>query len=211
MIHAGFWVALFFLGCYHGINPAMGWLFAVALGLQERERRAVWAALPPIALGHIVSVSAIVTAAAVLSLAIPQRELRIGTAAILIGFGLYRAVRTRHFRWAGMRVGFWGLATWAFLMATGHGAGLMLLPFLIPTHANAMPGMAMPPAPIGPNPTLWIAAVAIHTLGYLAAMTLVAFVVYDWLGVGVLRKAWWNFDLAWALALVVSGIVILVL
>jgi hypothetical protein len=50
------WLALFGLGAYHGINPAMGWLFAVALGLQDKSRWAVLAAIPPIALGHALSI-----------------------------------------------------------------------------------------------------------------------------------------------------------
>jgi hypothetical protein len=199
------------LGCYHGINPGMGWLFAVALGLQERSRRALFAALPPIALGHVLSVSAIVAVAGIVSGAIPQLAMRIGAAAILISFGLYRIIRARHFRWAGMRVGFWGLAAWAFLMATGHGAGLMLLPFLIPINSQPVSGMNMPQTPAAPDPALWAAAVGVHTAGYLAAMILVAALVYDRLGVVVLRKAWWNFDLAWAVALIISGLVLLLL
>ena len=55
------WLTLFGLGAYHGVNPAMGWLFAVALGLQEKSRRGVLRAMPPIALGHTLSIGTIVS------------------------------------------------------------------------------------------------------------------------------------------------------
>jgi hypothetical protein len=201
MLHAWIWSALFALGCYHGINPGMGWLFAVALGLQEKSRRAVFAALPPIALGHVLSVGAVVALAAVAQRALPEIALRYGAAAILLLFGIYRLVRARHIRWVGMRVGFWGLAAWAFLMATGHGAGRMLLPFL----AGPMGGMSGVTVPPPLAPIVWVWAVAVHTFGYLLIMTLVAWVVFDRVGVRILRTAWFNFDLAWAFALIVSG------
>jgi hypothetical protein len=218
-VHGWFWPALFLLGCYHGINPGMGWLFAVALGLQEKDRRAVFAALPPIALGHVISVAAIVALAALAQRTLPAHELRYGAAGILIAFGLYRAVRARHFRWVGMRVGFWGLAAWAFLMATGHGAGLMLLPFLTSMgndgiHSVTMGGMGTtsggsPISAVSASLSVW--AVGVHTFGYLATMTIVALIVYDKVGVQIVRTAWFNFDLAWAVALVVSGVLMLLL
>jgi hypothetical protein len=151
MNHAGFWTALFLLGCYHGINPGMGWLFAVALGLQERKRRAIFLALPPIALGHVVSVLGIVAIAALAQATLPQTVLKYSAASILIAFGLYRSIRARHFRWVGMRVGFWGLAAWSFLVATGHGAGLMLLPFLLPLKVHNLQGMTMPGTSTSPT------------------------------------------------------------
>lgn len=213
MTHPWFWPALFLLGCYHGVNPGMGWLFAVALGLQERRRNAIFAALPPIAIGHVASVLAIVAIAAVAQTTFPQLYIKYGSAAILIGFGLYRGLRSRHLRWVGMRVGFWGLIAWAFLMATGHGAGLMLLPFLLPArdaslHAMNMPGissMVRTAVPLG----TWLLAVAAHTFGYLMTMTATALIVYDRFGVGILRTAWFNFDLVWAAALVLSGVIVL--
>lgn len=216
MPHAWFWIGLFLLGCYHGINPGMGWLFAVALALQEKSRKAIYFALPPIALGHVISVLAIVALAALIQLAFSAEFLRVASAGFLIAFGIYRAVRARHFRWVGMRVGFWGLALWSFLMATGHGAGLMLLPFL--THGpggnlhlmsmSGMPGTAVATTvPFG----LWLAAVGVHTFGYLVVMTIVAFIIYSVIGVHILRTAWLNFDLVWAVALVLSGIFMLVL
>ena len=213
MTHTWFWSALFLLGCYHGINPGMGWLFAVALGLQERRRSAVFAALPPIAIGHVASVLGIIALAALLQATLPQTYLKYGAATILIGFGLYRGLRARHFRWVGMRVGFSGLVAWAFLMATGHGAGLMLLPFLLPVGTKSLEQMRMPGMPVVATHSvpfeLWLLAVAVHTFGYLLTMTLVAVVIYDRLGLQILRTAWLNFDLVWAAALVISGVILL--
>jgi hypothetical protein len=213
-MHAGFWFALFLLGCYHGVNPAMGWLFAVALALQERNRRAIFVALPPIVLGHLFSVLGIVALAAVAKETLPQPYLKYGASIILIAFGLYRFISARHFRWVGMRVGFWGLAAWAFLMATGHGAGLMLLPLLLPFHATNLHPMSMPgmtpqasAVPFG----VWLLAVAVHTAGYVLAMTVSAIIVYDRLGIAILRTAWVNFDVIWAVALVLSGLILLFL
>ena len=218
MSHAWMWPALFALGCYHGINPGMGWLFAVALGLQEKSERAVIAALPPIALGHIVSVGSIVALVALAEETLPPDVLRYGAAALLITFGVFRLVRARHLRWVGMRVGFWGLAAWSFLMATGHGAGLMLLPFLSGvTQQGSFMNMGSMGAMHGANATqaaslaVLAGAVGVHTFGYLLTTTAVAWLVYTRVGVAILRSAWFNFDLVWSIALVVSGALILLL
>src|SRR2546425_10454601 len=125
------WLTLALLGAYHGINPGMGWLFAVALGLQERNRRAVLLALPPIALGHAISIGAVVLLVALGQRAFDPSSLRIVAASVLIAFGVYRLVRARHPRWVGMRVSFRDLVLWSFIMASAHGAGLMLLPILL--------------------------------------------------------------------------------
>ena len=216
MAHAWVWLVLFALGCYHGINPGMGWLFAVALGLQEKRRSAVFAALPPIALGHIVSVGAIIALAALAQRELSENAVRYAAAILLFSFGAYRLVRARHIRWVGMRVGFWGLAGWSLLMASGHGAGLMLLPFLVgqtggdPMHMGHASGMSSAAGAALP-PGLWVWAVAVHTFGYLLVMTAVAWAVYDWIGLQILKTAWFNFDLAWAVALIVSALLMLLL
>src|SRR5262245_9998148 len=106
----------------------MGWLFAVALGFQEQRRSAVWRALPPIAVGHALSVGLIVALVALIHAGIPDEALRWIAALVLVGFGVFRLVRARHPRWVGMRVGFGDLTLWSFLMAAAHGAGLMLVP-----------------------------------------------------------------------------------
>ncbi len=118
------WLVLFGLGAFHGLNPAMGWLFAVCLGLQERRRAAVLSALPPIALGHALSAGLVVAAVGLLRQRIPPEMLEYSAAAVLLGYGVYKLLRSRHPRWVGMRVGFGDLTLWSFLMASAHGAGL---------------------------------------------------------------------------------------
>jgi len=210
------WLAVFGLGLFHGINPAMGWLFAVALGLQEQKRAAVLRALPPIALGHALSIGIIITVVLLARVAVPPRTLKIAAAAILFGFGLFRLLRSRHPNWVGMRVGFGDLTLWSFVMASAHGAGLMLVPFFLPSaageeshHHEAHQMHAWAFANFS-APSLLIAAVVIHTLGYLVITALVAIVVYENLGVAILRHAWFNIDLLWMLALMITGVFILV-
>ena len=210
------WLALFGLGAFHGINPGMGWLFAVALGLQEQRRSAVWNALPPIAIGHALSVGLVVALIAAIHASIPQQALRWSAAAVLIGFGIYRLIRARHPRWVGMRVGFHDLVLWSFLMASAHGAGLMLVPVLLgatdessDVHAAHNGHAGGHGAALGLLNHPWLATIAVivHTLGQLLVAGLVAMVVYEKLGVRILQRAWFNFDLVWAVALIVSGIV----
>jgi multisubunit Na+/H+ antiporter MnhC subunit len=199
------WIILFLLGCYHGVNPGMGWLFAVALGMQEKSSRAVLGAIIPIGIGHAVSIGLVVALAGFAELHYSHASIKIAAAAILFGFGAYLLIRSRHLRWVGMRVGFWGLALWAFIMASGHGAGLMLLPIV--THDSAMAGMNMPA--VAPSAAALIGAVAVHTAGYLLVMTAIAFLVYEKLGLAMLRRGWLNFDLIWAVALIITGVVML--
>ena len=112
------------LGAFHGINPGMGWLFAVALGMQERRQTAVWRALIPLTLGHGLAIGAVVLVAVAAGVAVPAASLKLPVAVALVALGVFRLVRHRHFRGGGMRVGVWGLTVWSFLMATCHGAGL---------------------------------------------------------------------------------------
>jgi hypothetical protein len=200
---------------FHGINPAMGWLFAVALGLQEQKRAAVLRALPPMVLGHALSVGIIIAVVLVARVSLPPRTLKIVAAAILFAFGLFRLLRSRHPNWVGMRVGFGDLTLWSFVMASAHGAGLMLVPFFLQSpaageghHHDAHQMHAWAFANFS-APSLLIAAVVIHTLGYLLMTALVAIVVYEWVGVSILRRAWFNIDLVWMLALMITGAFIL--
>ena len=210
------WVTLFLLGAYHGINPGMGWLFAVALGLQERTRAAVLRALPPIALGHLVSIGAVLGILAVAESQLPYPVIRYGSAAVLFAFGLYKLFRHRHPRWVGMRVGFRDLTIWSFLMATAHGAGLMLVPVVLGIAAEnpEMPmGHAGHMASMGPSAGLsfLVAAVGAHSLAYLAVLGGVALIVYEKLGLRLLRRAWFNLDLLWAAALMAAGTMVLLM
>lgn len=204
------WAALLLLGAYHGINPGMGWLFAVALGMQEKSSKAVWRALGPIAAGHALSIGAFVLIATLAGMALPLGGLKIVVAAILFAFGLYKLVRHRHPRWGGMQVGFKDLTIWSFLMASAHGAGLMMLPILLQistserAEVNHVGAHQMNPAVIG-STTTNLLAVGVHTAGYLAVMGLVAWLVYKRLCLAVLRGAWLNLDLIWCIALIATG------
>ncbi|HEV3330658.1 MAG TPA: hypothetical protein VG096_06745 [Bryobacteraceae bacterium] len=198
------WLTLFLLGAYHGINPGMGWLFAVARGMQEHRARAVMWSLPPIALGHALSIGTVVLIAGLAQVALPLVYVRIGVAVALVGLGVYKLIRSRHFRWGGMQVGFRDLTLWSFLMASAHGAGLMVLPVVLPGphahHHAASQGVAG---------GIW--ATLVHTLGYLTVTAAVALLVYQKLGLGMLRRSWINLDLIWAFALIVTGVVALLM
>ena len=213
----GIWVTLGLLGFFHGLNPAMGWLFAVALGLQDGRPRGVLRALPPIALGHAASVAAVVAAATAFSRVVPLAVVRWAGAAVLVTFGILMLLgRVRHRRTVGMRVGFRDLTAWSFLMSSAHGAGLMLLPVAL--HASAADAQAMrgghathmlalaDAAPGGLSAGLGLAAVGVHAATMLATMAVIALLVYRFFGVGFLRRAWINLDLLWAAALVVAGV-----
>jgi hypothetical protein len=201
------------LGAYHGLNPGMGWLFAVALGMQEQKGSAVARSLVPIALGHALAIGSVVLIAAFLGMTLPLVAIRYFVAALLIGLGIFCLVRHQRPRWVRMRVGFRDLTVWSFLMASAHGAGLMVVPVLLgSTAVEAQGRMAghnhmLPTA----SPLAGILATGVHTIAYLAATGLIAWVVYRKLGLAILRKAWFNFDLVWAAALVATGLVTLLL
>jgi hypothetical protein len=210
------WLAIALLGAYHGLDPSMGWLFAVALGLQERRRSKVWWSLLPIALGHLVSVGLVVALIAVIA-SISWLIRPLG-ALVLIGFGVFRLMRPRaHPRWVAMRVSALDLVMWSFLMASAHGAGLMLLPILIgipaasvalPSHhAHFMPTLAVH-GPI--DATQALAVIFVHTGAMLVVMGTIATVVYEWVGLSILRSAWINLDGIWAGALIAAGVLSLV-
>jgi hypothetical protein len=203
--HAWAWAALFLLGAYHGINPGMGWLFAVALGMQKHSARVVWESLIPIAAGHALSIGLIVAGALALGVALPQNYVKIVVASLLFGLGLYRLLRRGHPHWGGMQVGFRDLTIWSFLMATAHGAGLMLLPVLLGMSAMGNGHHDMHMVMMSGGPWIGVLAVAVHTLGYLLITGTVAFVVYEKVGLNLLRKAWVNLDLIWAVALIVTA------
>jgi hypothetical protein len=210
------WLGLLGLGAYHGLNPGMGWLFAVALGLQEKSREALYRALLPMAFGHALATGLVVLLMAGIGVVLPQTVVRGLAALTLIGFGVYRLVRTRHPKWVGMRVGPRDLTVWSFLMASAHGAGLMLVPVLLgpspaleASHTHHAPAMGQmfssePTAFLG-NLLGGILAVGMHTVGYLLVMGVVALVVYEKLGLALLRHTWFNLDLLWAVALVAAG------
>ena len=207
--HTGSWTALVVLGAFHGINPAMGWLFAVALGLQEHRRAAVWRALIPLGLGHALAIAAAILLTMLLGLTIPPNYLRWVVALVLIAMGVRWWFRHSHPRWAAMRVGMADLTLWSFLVASVHGAGIMVLPVYLrmsapPTSADPVPGHAGAPA-------VAVTATALHAASYLLVTGGIALLVFEKLGLGLLRKAWFNLNLIWAVALVATGAATLLL
>jgi hypothetical protein len=202
------WLALAGLGAFHGINPAMGWLFAVALGLHRGSRAVVLTSLIPIALGHALAVALIVLAVVLLGRLLDPRAISLVSGLVLIGWAAYhRLYGSRHRVRIGMRTGMAGLALWSFLMATAHGAGLMLVPILLPLGSG---GQHAGHLAAHESLIFAVAAVGVHTLAMLAVTGTIAVVVYDWLGVGFLRRGWINLDLLWTAALTATGLILLV-
>jgi hypothetical protein len=201
------WFVVAGLGAFHGLNPAMGWLFAVALGLHRRSRAIVVAALAPIALGHALAVGAAIAAFLLAGAIFDRQHIAVAAGLALIGWAAWHALygHRRRVR-VGMRTGLLGLGMWSFLMANAHGAGLMLLPALIPLCFPGMPGAA--PTVAG-SVVIAMAALFLHTAAMLAVIAAIALPIYEWIGVGFLRRGWINVDFVWSVALAVSGAVLL--
>jgi hypothetical protein len=201
-------LALAALGAFHGLNPAMGWLFAVARGMQEGSRRVLFASLPPIAAGHLASVAIVAAVVSATQSVVAASVVGVVGGAVLVVFGLWRLLSERHFRWAGMRLSGPQLAGWSFLMSSAHGAGLMLLPVLA-LNAPVMAGHAgMPAASAQGTPgaaLAGIAAAGVHTVAMFVVMAICAVVVYDYVGLKILRRAWFNVDKLWAAVMVGAG------
>jgi hypothetical protein len=191
-------VAIAGLGAFHGLNPAMGWLFAVALGLQRGSRRAVYGAIGPIAAGHAAAIALAVVVLVGLREVVSVETLRIAGAIALAAFAVWKLVVNRHLRWVGFRLGWGELTLWSFLMASAHGAGLMLLPLVVGMQADTSQ-LGMQTVDAG------LLAVAVHTLAMLAVASALAVAVYEYAGVGILRSGWLNVDRLWAGALLVGA------
>lgn len=192
------------LGAFHGLNPGMGWLFAVALGMQEGKRKAVWRAMIPLTLGHLLAIAAAIGVAMLAGIALSPTMLRWPVAALLAALGVRQLYRHLHPRWAAMRVGMGGLTLWSFLMASAHGAGLMVLPVFLSMTAAAQ-GPACHARGASTQALTAGMATLVHSVGYLAVTAFAAWLVVDRLGLGLLRKAWINLDVIWAVALILTG------
>jgi hypothetical protein len=200
------WLALAGLGAFHGLNPGMGWLFAVALGMHRNDGRVVWLSVAPIAFGHALSIAVVAAAFIWIGLLVDARALRIACGIALIGWALYHwRYRHRHRVRFGMQTGLIGLAAWSFLMATAHGAGLMLWPALMPLCLGEVSGAGH----ASPMATAML-GVGLHTLAMLTVTAAIAVAVYEWIGVEMLRRTWINVDLIWMWALLGAGAWLLV-
>lgn len=206
------WFVVAALGAFHGINPAMGWLFAVALGLYRRSRRVVLLSLIPIALGHALAAGCMLMAGLSLGMIIDHSILSRVCGVLLIGWAAWHALRGHRMRpRVGMQTGFAGLTIWSFVMAGSHGAGLMLIPALMPicgalAHA---PGTVISSS--GPTATIAAIALGVHSAAMLVTTGVIAVAVFDHFGVGGLRTKWLNFDLLWTGTLAACGVMQLTL
>jgi hypothetical protein len=198
------------LGAFHGINPGMGWLFAVALGMQEQRRGAIWRALVALTSGHALAITAAIVLAGLARGVLNDAVVRALVAGVLLTMGLSRLVRSRHPRAGSMRIGFVGLIGWSFLMASAHGAGFMVLPIVLdaPVHAAGPHAGHLLGAGSGGASAI-ATATAVHAAAYLVVTAAMAWLVYEKLGVALLRRAWINLDAVWAIALIVTGAVAL--
>ncbi len=206
------WLGLAGLGAFHGVNPAMGWLFSVALGLHRRSRAVVLESLIPIALGHALAVAAVAVAVAAAGAVIDPRAIRVASGVVLIGWAVYHKLfGSRHRARFGMRVSMAGLVLWSALMATAHGAGLMLVPFLLLlAPGGSPPGHMAGHHTIEGSLPVSLAAIGVHTLAMLVVTGAIAVVVYEWVGLAFLRRGWVNLDPLWTAALLATGLLLLV-
>jgi hypothetical protein len=198
------WLAVLALGLYHGINPAMGWPLAVANGMTDRRARSVFATLLPLGGGHFMAVAVALLPFAWLSWYVEwSRAIRIGAGLAVLLFGVFKLLKRRHPRLLA-RIPPTRLAWWSFLMATAHGAGLMLVPAMLglcaaPAHRDVASTLAA--APLG----IALLVAAVHALATLFAGIVMAWAVYRYLGLQVLRRAWLNLDAVWGASLVLAG------
>ena len=200
------WLALAGLGLFHGVNPAMGWLFAVALGLHRNSERVVFLSLAPIALGHAAAILVVLAVALGLGLIVDYPLLARIAGLVLLAWALWHATYGhRGPVRVGMQTGLAGLVIWSFMMATAHGAGLMLIPAVMSLCRAAAPAVSAEDSlPIA------AAALAVHTGVMLATIGAVSLLVYRWAGLEFLRRGWINLDRLWIAALIACSAWLLV-
>ncbi|MEO7336558.1 MAG: hypothetical protein ABIV63_08255 [Caldimonas sp.] len=207
------WLAVVAFGIYHGLNPAMGWPLAVANGLSARRDGAVFATFAPLAAGHLMAMAIVVLPFALLGAVFQhERAIRIGAGVLVLAFGTWRLVEPRHPRYLA-RIAPTRLAWWSFVMATAHGAALMLLPLALglcatgPGGASADAGHVAIDVLARSNAVTAIGVTLLHTGSMLVSGVAIAWLVYRVLGLGFLRRAWLNLDTVWGASLVLSGAV----
>lgn len=208
------WVGVVAIGAYHGLNPAMGWPLAVANGLTEKRGAVVFATFVPLGLGHLLAMALVLVPFSLLSWLLTwSREIRIGAGMLVVLFGVSRLFLRSHPRWL-TRVRPTQLMLWSLLMATAHGAALMLLPIFMGlcetpvTTAGPSPGafghagvMMLMRSSVGTA----VLVSLLHSAAMIAAGLAAAWVVYRHLGLRALRSTWINLNLVWTLSLIVSG------
>jgi hypothetical protein len=197
---AALWLAVLAIGAYHGLNPGMGWPLAVANGIAARRGAAVFVTLLPLAAGHLLAMAVVLLPFTALGVLMAwSGPIRLVAGLLLAAFGVWRLLDRRHPRFLA-RVKPTRLVWWSFLMATAHGAGLMLLPFAIGLCAAGSTAAQLG-AGLGAAALVSLA----HTAAMLCSGLAAAWVVYRYLGLRVLNRAWVNLDAVWGASLVVAG------
>nr|WP_218628177.1 hypothetical protein [Variovorax sp. dw_954] len=204
------WAGVVAIGIYHGLNPAMGWPLAVARGLDQKRGAAVFGSWMPLGAGHLLAMAMVLVPFAVLAWLLQwSREIRIAVGALVLLFGIAQLVLPqRHRRLA--RIKPTQLALWSFLMATAHGAALMLLPILMGLcDAPAATASLVDHAGMADlmRTSLGTAVIVslVHTVAMIGSGLSAAWIVYRYLGLRALRTAWLNLEKVWALGLIASG------
>lgn len=197
------WLAVVALGVYHGLNPAMGWPLAVARGLEQKRDAAVFATVGPLGAGHFAAMAIVLVPFALLGWLLAWSDaIRIGAGLLVLLFGAYKLIDRRHPRFL-VRIHPTQLVLWSFLMATAHGAGLMLLPISLGLCGLSASGAASELIRAGIATALLVAIV--HTLAMIVAGLVAAWLVYRYLGLKFLTRGWLNLDVVWGGSLVVAG------
>lgn len=208
--YASLWLAVIALGIYHGLNPTMGWPLAVANGLSAKRGAAVFATAVPLAAGHFLAMAIVLVPFALLAAYVDwSTTIRAAAGSAVALYGAYRFIDRRHPRFLA-RVRPTQLAWWSLLIATAHGAGLMLVPVALGLCTAAPSDASLSHAALmrSMNASLGIAlAVAlVHTAAMIGAGLAMAWAVYRYLGLGFLRRSWLDLDKVWGASLMLTGV-----
>jgi hypothetical protein len=206
---AALWLAVAASGLYHGVNPGMGWPLAVSAGLMERSPRALFAALWPLTVGHLLAMFVVILPfALLLALVEWQRPIQIGASLLVIGFGVFQFINGCHPRMLA-RIRPMQLGVWSFAVAIAHGAGLMLVPVYLGLCRAADLDRDHEAASNLSNANLDVAVLVavVHSVAMIAAGGFLAWLVYRYLGLRFVSRSWFNLDMTWAFTLILVGAV----
>jgi hypothetical protein len=210
--HAWLWLTVVALGVYHGVNPTMGWPLAVANGLTEKRGAAVFATAWPLGAGHFAAMAVVLVPFALLASYVEwSRAIRIAAAVALLVFGVHRLVVRRHPRFL-VRVRPTRLAWWSLLVATAHGAGLMLVPLALglctaspATGSTSDAAHALLADSVRSGVATALTVSIVHTIAMIAAGLALAWTVYRYLGLRFLTRSFFDLDKVWGTSLVATG------
>lgn len=216
--HAALWTTVVAIGIYHGLNPAMGWPLAVANGMAAKRGSAVFMTGAPLGTGHLLAMAVVLVPFTVLGWLLEwSLSIRLGAGFGVLSFGAYKLIARRHPRLLA-RIRPSQLTLWSFLVATAHGAGLMLVPVMLglcaaaplptPHAANEMPAAFSHEALMAimrSDATTALGVAAVHTLSMIVSGLAIAWLVYRYLGLRFIAHSWFNLDSVWSASLVLAG------